>query len=495
LSRRYGATLAVNNVRLTLERGEVHAVVGENGAGKSTVAKIVSGVVAPSAGKVELDGRPVSFRSAHDAEAVGIVMIPQELQLYEPLSITENLFVGRPRPRGSLRLIRKDEMSRRAREVLGRLGIDLPPSLRVEQLSPATRQLVAIARALILEARVLVMDEPTAALDEWETQRLLGTVASLRDAGVSILFVSHRLHEVKQIADRITVMRDGAVVAEGAASAFGEQDLVRAMVGRPVSMLARKVSRSTGDVALRARSLSREGEFAGAELVLHAGEVVGLAGLIGSGRSELAQALIGYTKPTSGTVEVGGARLRGRGVRGALRAGVGYVPEERVSQGLFLPLTVRENIALPAIDRLTRWRLIRPRAEERYAVAAVKSLNVRGRQTDAVSALSGGNQQKVLLGRWIGLAPRVLLLDEPTRGIDVGARAEIYQLIDRLTEDGIAILLISSDIQELILLSDRVLVMRNGALVAEFAGDEITEVNVGAAALGAADELAGAAAT
>jgi rhamnose transport system ATP-binding protein len=317
---------------------------------------------------------------------------------------------------------------------------------------------------------------------------LLSTVRSLRESGVSVMYVSHRLHEVKQIADLVTVMRDGSVVAQGRADEFTEDQLVRHMVGRPISMLARTARRARGELALRATSFSRAGQFSDVHLELHAGEVVGMAGLIGSGRSELAQTLIGFAKPTSGTLEVGGRGLRPRGVRQSLSSGVGYVPEERVSQGLFMPLTVRANITLPVIDRLTRGGLIFGRAEERFSTKALQSLNLRGKQTDAVSALSGGNQQKVLLARWIGLAPRVLLLDEPTRGIDVGARAEIYQIIDRLTAEGVAILLISSDIQELVLLSDRVVVMRTGRLVAEFEGEELTEVNIGAAALGAHDE-------
>jgi ABC-type sugar transport system ATPase subunit len=331
------------------------------------------------------------------------------------------------------------------------------------------------------------MDEPTAALDEWETQRLLSTVRSLRDSGVSIMYVSHRLHEVKQIADVVTVMRDGSVVAEGPAGEFTEDQLVRHMVGRPISMLARTTTRTRGRLALRVRSFTRTGQFSDVDLALHAGEVLGMAGLIGSGRSEFAQAVIGFAKPTRGSLEVEGKEFRVHGVGHSLRAGMGYVPEERVSQGLFMPLTVRTNITLPVIDRLTRGRLIFQRAEERFSTRALQSLNLRGKQTDAVSALSGGNQQKVLLARWIGLAPRVLLLDEPTRGIDVGARAEIYQIIDRLTADGVAILLISSDIQELVLLSDRVVVMRNGRLVAECSGDDLTEVNIGSAALGASD--------
>jgi ABC-type sugar transport system ATPase subunit len=493
VSRRYGATLALDRVDLELAPGRVHAVVGENGAGKSTAAKIAAGVVAPSAGTLAVDGEEVSFRSAHDAEACGIVLIPQELQLYEPLSIAENLFVGRARPRGRAGVVRADLMRRRAAEVLERVGLDLPPTTRIEQLSPATRQLVAIARALVLEARVLIMDEPTAALDEWETQRLLKIVATLRGAGVSVLFVSHRLREVKQIADEITVMRDGKVVAAGPSAAFSEGELVRHMVGRPVSLLARTARRSGSDVVLRTRALSRGGQFSGVDLTLHSGEVLGMAGLIGSGRSEFAQALIGFTKPTGGTIELRGRELRPGGVRKALRRGLGYVPEERASQGLFLPLTVRENITLPALARLARAALIFQRDEVRYAAKAVEPLNLRGTQADQVSALSGGNQQKVLLARWIGLAPKVLVLDEPTRGIDVSARAEIYQIIDRLTSEGVAVLLISSDIQEIVLLSDRVVVMRNGQLVAEFASDEVTEVNIGAAALGAGHELAGAA--
>jgi ABC-type sugar transport system ATPase subunit len=376
-------------------------------------------------------------------------------------------------------------MSRRAAEVLRRLGVEAAPSTRVEQLSPGTRQLVAIGRALIHEARVLIMDEPTAALDEWETQRLLGIVTTLRDSGVVIMFVSHRLHEVMQIADSITVMRDGSRVAHGSAETFTEAELVRQMVGRPISVLARATSRATDRVALGTTRLSKSGQFYDISLELRAGEVLGMAGLVGSGRSEFAQTVIGYQKPTGGTIQVAGTSRRFRSVRGAIRSGVGYLPEERASQGLFLPLTVRENVSLPALDRLSRARLIMRRREERFVAGALRPLQLRGGQTDAVVRLSGGNQQKVLLARWIGLRPDVIILDEPTRGIDVGARAEIYQIIDELTSNGVAVLLISSDIQELLLLSDRIVVMRAGQLVGEFVGDEMTEVKIGAAALGA----------
>jgi rhamnose transport system ATP-binding protein len=286
----------------------------------------------------------------------------------------------------------------------------------------------------------------------------------------------------------ITVMRDGSRVAHGPAGTFTEAELVRHMVGRPISVLARTTTRATDRVALKTTSLTRTGEFFDVSLDLHAGEVLGMAGLVGSGRSEFAQALIGYTRPTGGAIEVAGGRRRFRSVRSAIRGGVGYLPEERASQGLFLPLTVRENVSLPALDRLRRGLLLLRKAERHFVATALQPLQLRGTQSDPVLRLSGGNQQKVLLARWLGLRPEVMILDEPTRGIDVGARAEIYQVIDELTSNGVAVLLISSDIQELLLLADRIIVMRAGQLVGEFAGDDMTEVKIGAAALGAVDE-------
>jgi rhamnose transport system ATP-binding protein len=485
ITKVFGATRAVTGLDLELPAGRVHAVVGENGAGKSTAAQIAAGVIAPTAGGLELDGAPVVFRSPREAEAAGVLLIPQELQLYDSLSVAENLFVGRRRPRRALGLVNPGAMAARAREALARLGLPTDPRARVATLSPGNRQLVAIARALVLEARVIIMDEPTAALDEWEARRLLDTVDGLRSAGVAILYVSHRLHEVAAVADHITVMRDGAPVADGRPGDLDEDALIRHMVGRAVTALSRGPSRRTDRVVLATTGLTRTGQFEDVSIEVRAGEIVGMAGIIGSGRSEFAQAVFGVHQPTAGQVSLAGAPVRVRGPRHAVSLGLGYVPEERQSQGLFGPMTVRHNVSLPVLAGVSRGGLIAQDRETRLAERVLAPLRLRGRVTDAVGSLSGGNQQKVLLGRWLAVDPKVLILDEPTRGIDVGARAEIYQQVDRLAAAGVAILLVSSDIQELLLLCDRVLVMRAGRIVAELAGDDLTELAIGTAALGA----------
>jgi rhamnose transport system ATP-binding protein len=487
----YGATVAVESLTMQLAASAVHAVVGENGAGKSTAAQIAAGVAAPTQGHVEFEGRPVTFGSARDAEALGIVFIPQELQLYESLSVAENLYVGRARPRGRAAFVAGHAMRRRAADQLARLGVTIDPADRVQQLTHGNRQLVAIARALMLDARVLIMDEPTASLDDWEAQRLLSVVSVLRSSGVAILYVSHRLPEILQIADIVTVMRDGRVVTSGPRAEFDEAALVTNMLGRPLAAVTRRQSHAAGEVAFATAGLTREGRFESIDLEVHAGEVVGLAGLVGSGRSEFAQAAIGRDKLTGGTIRLAGTEVRIRGIRQAVRLGVGYVPEERQAQGLFLPLSSKHNVSMAALRRIQAWGLVSARRERDYVAGALARLRIKGEIDAPVSTLSGGTQQKVLLGRWLAVQPRVLILDEPTRGIDVGTRFEIYRIIEQLTEAGVAILLISSDIQELLALSDRVLVMRAGRLGGEFSGDTLTEMDIGAAALGAAHGTGG----
>jgi ABC-type sugar transport system ATPase subunit len=488
IRRTYGATVAVSDLSLDLSVGQVHAIVGENGAGKSTVAQIAAGVVQPSSGQVRFQEQTAGFRSAREAEAHGVVLIPQELQLYESLSVAENLYVGRDRPRGAFGVVRTGEMRRRARQIFDRLGVRIDPSEPLESLSPASRQVVAIARALVLDARVLIMDEPTAALDEWEAQRLLRVVRDLRATGVAVLYVSHRLNEVMQIADLITVMRDGQVVITGPARQFNEATLVRHMLGRSIEQFARKIVPVKKGVALETSHLTRAGFFTDVNMQLRYGEVLGIAGLVGSGRSAFAQTLFGFAKPTSGTVSIDGNPVRSNSIRRIVAAGLGYVPEERQSQGLFMPLSVRDNVSLPALERFRRAGLISRSKEHTFVERALARFQLRGTLDDPVSSLSGGNQQKVLLARWLALTPKVLILDEPTHGIDMGVRTEIYRLIDQLIGDGIAVLLISSEIEELLVLADRVAVMREGALVAEFAGDELTALNIGSAALGSSSE-------
>ncbi|MDX6338776.1 MAG: rhamnose transport system ATP-binding protein [Streptosporangiaceae bacterium] len=481
----YGATVAVDELTVALAPAQVHALVGENGAGKSTAAQIASGVTRPTAGHVEFGGREVTFGSARDAEALGIVLIPQELQLYESLSVAENMYVGRPRPRGRGRLVAGHTMRRRAQEQLARLGVTIDPASRVQELTHGNRQLVAIGRALMLDARVLIMDEPTASLDEWEAQRLLGVVSALRSSGVAVLYVSHRLPEILRIADVISVMRDGRLVRSAPGQDFDEASLVTSMLGRPLVRHAGRRTSARDEVAFESAGLTRTGVFGPVDLTIRRGEIVGMAGLIGSGRSEFAQTVIGRDKLTGGQLTVAGRPVSIRSVRQAVQRGVGYVPEERQAQGLFLALSSKSNVSMAALDRIQSWGVVSPRRESRYVRDALARLAVKGDINAPVSTLSGGTQQKVLLGRWLALQPSVLILDEPTRGIDVGTRFEIYRIIEQLTDSGVAILLISSDIQELLALSDRVVVMRAGQLVGEFSGDDLTEMNIGAAALGA----------
>jgi ABC-type sugar transport system ATPase subunit len=483
--REYGATIAVDAMDLDLPPARVHALLGENGAGKSTVAQIAAGVVSPTAGSIVFDDDEKNFRTARDAEACGIVFIPQELRLYDALTVAENMYVGRPRPRTRFGIVDGATMRARAKATLDRLGSTVRPAQYVEHLTPANRQMVAIARALMIDVRVLIMDEPTAALDEWEAQRLLDVVDRLRTEGVAVLYVSHRMHEVSKIADDVTVMRDGKQVASGPAGDFTHEALINLMVGRNVILAARDKSRVRDEVRLATDRLCRRGEFEDVSIRARSGEVVGIAGIVGSGRSEFAQALFGYTRPTSGSVEIDGNVIAVRSVRAMIGNGVGYLPEERQSQGLFSTLSVSDNVSIAMLDRVRRGGLLSTRREHRLVSTALEPLRLRGGLDDPVGGLSGGNQQKVLLARWLAVNPRVLILDEPTRGIDVGTRAEIYRIIDDLTRAGVAVVLISSDLQELLWLSDRIMVMRRGRIVAEFGADEMSELSVGGAALGA----------
>jgi rhamnose transport system ATP-binding protein len=480
--KEFSGTVAVHGLDLEVEAGTIHSLIGENGAGKSTAAQMLTGVQSLTAGTVEVDGEPVVFHSALQAEARGIVLIPQELQLYPSLTVAENLYVARRRPRTRYGAFDRRVMHARATEVLARLGLDVRPGDLVDDLPYGSRQIVAIARALMSEVRLLVMDEPTAALDEWESQRLLDVVRDLAKDGVGILYVSHRMHEVMAVSTAVSVMRDGRLVSTGPVADYTRDSLVEQMVGRKVELVARATSHAGDDVALRVTGFSQPPHFDDVSFDVHRGEVVGLAGIVGSGRSELALAIFGRTRAARGTIELEGLPVR-PGILRSLAAGLGFVPEERQAQGLFLPLAVTQNLSVLRLARLRRGGMLSRSRERTFAAEAMSRFVFRRSLSEPVAALSGGNQQKVLLARTLANTPRVLILDEPTRGIDVGARAEIYGVIDDLAAQGAAVLVISSDIQEVLLLADRVLVMQTGSIVAELTGADRTELKIGAAAL------------
>jgi ABC-type sugar transport system ATPase subunit len=486
--KRYGGARALSGASLELHAGEVHGLCGENGSGKSTLLKIISAQVPGDEGRVVLDGRERHFTDASEALAAGIATVTQERALVDELSVTENIFLGPRKPR-TWRGIDWRETRRRARELLDLLDVD--PELvgldtPVGRLRPDLQQLVEIARALSTDARVLILDEPTSSLAEHEVESLFEAVRALKRSGVAIVFVSHRLSEVIAVADRITVLRDGRVVGVGPIAEFDEARLVSSMLGRELEELS-VVHRQQldEDAVLRVRDLGVPGRLRRVSFHVGRGEVVGLAGLVGAGRSDLLGALFGLEPNVSGSIEVDGTPVRVRSPAAAMAAGLGFVPADRKGLGLVLEMSVRENLLMARAARAPR--LGRPRrGTERAAVeAAVREFRIGAPSTDgAVSRLSGGNQQKVVLAKWFGTEPKVLLLDEPTRGVDVGAKAEIYRLLAAAKASGIGIVVSSSETPELQLLCDRVIVMSRGRVTAVLDREDADEAVIARAAMG-----------
>ncbi|MDQ2687844.1 MAG: sugar ABC transporter ATP-binding protein [Armatimonadota bacterium] len=480
LSKSYGGVPALTDVSLTMAPGEVHALMGENGAGKSTLIKCLSGVVRPDAGSVEVNGQAVSLGDIGAAEMAGIVALHQESTAFPHLDAMDNIFVGRELRRGPGWLDRAG-MRREAQALMERLGERIPLHTPLEELTLAQRQMVGIARALSHQSWLLILDEPTASLSARETEVLFRIIRQLQAENVAILYVSHRLEEVFQLASRVTVLRDGRLVGTEAIADVSRDDLVRMMVGR--ELLSETRDKETplhdGPVMLDVQALTSAGAFQDISLRVRAGEIVGLSGLVGAGRSEVAQAIFGVDRPTSGTVTVAGTTLTPGSVSGAIGSGVALVPEDRQHQGLVLPLSVGTNLLLATFGGLRS-----PRQEAETVERLMQDLSVRAASPNLpAGALSGGNQQKLALGKWLAAPPQVLLLDEPTRGVDVGAKAEVYRIIRRLAAGGMATLLISSDLPELLALSDRILVMREGAIVGELSRAEATEERILALAL------------
>lgn len=484
VGKQFGGIWACRDVDLTIRAGEVHAVLGENGAGKSTLMKILHGVYSPEEGSILRGGRPVAFASPRQAEASGIAMIAQELDLFPDLSVCENLFVGRDRPRTRLGTFDWPAMRRAARAAFDRLGIAIDVRAPVRSLSSASAQMVEIARALLRNAEVVLMDEPTAALSSKEADRLFAIIRDLCRGGVGVVYITHRLEEVFENADRLTVMRDGVGVHTGPSRELDKHRLVELMVGRPLQKFFHRTPRSPGEVVLKVEGLTRRGVFEDVSLTLRKGEIVGLAGLIGAGRSELAWTIFGITPADAGRMAVRGRTVRIASPSEALRNGIAYLPEERRSQGLHLGYSGAWNIAFGNLPRLSRFGWV-SRSRERAEAARYQSMfSIRGDIANQVVGLSGGNQQKVLLSKILFQAPEIIILDEPTRGVDVGARAEIYRIIDDLANAGKAILMISSELNEVLSMADRILVMYRGRIKGAFDGPDFSARDIGFATTG-----------
>jgi rhamnose transport system ATP-binding protein len=485
----FGAVAALRDGRLDLYPGEAHGLVGENGAGKSTLVRIMSGAHAPDAGTITLSGQPLVLHGPADARAAGIAVIYQEPTLFPDLSVAENIFMGR-QPLRSYRRIDRRAQRARATELFARLGVHLDPDRPARGLSIADQQLVEIAKALSFDARVLVMDEPTAALSGVEVERLFGVARSLRDAGAAVLFISHRFDEVFALCQRITVMRDGSWVSTDPVEDLTVDRLVRRMVGREISTLYPRPDTASGattagDPVLAVEELTRYGVFDDVSFSVRAGEIVALAGLVGAGRSEVARAVFGVDRYDAGTVRVAGRPLRAGRPDAAIAAGLALVPEDRRQQGLVMDLSVERNVTLVRRWALSRLGLLAARAERRSARTWAERLQVKaGKLSDDVSTLSGGNQQKVVLAKWLSTEPKVLIVDEPTRGIDVATKAEVHRLLSEQAARGVAVLMVSSELPEVLGMADRVLVMHEGRLVADIPRGRADEESVMFAATG-----------
>lgn len=490
--KRFPGVVALDGVDFDVRAGEVHALVGENGAGKSTLIRIACGLYQPDAGEIILNGEARRFLRPHDARDAGIAVIHQEADLFPDLSVTENLLIGEGLPTHATGWIRWRDARFSARSALGEIGEELDEGRLGLTLTAAERQVVAIASALSQNVRVIIMDEPTASLAEREVHILFQSVERLREKGVAVIYITHRLEEVFKMADRVTVLRDGRKVwtrrvgdapSEDGVTPANAGELVRAMVGREVRDLFPKLPAEIGEPAMRVDGLTEaRGAFHEVSFAVRTGEILGLYGLIGAGRSEAAQGVFGLRETIGGSVEIAGKRHRFSSPREALAAGIAYLPEDRLVQGIFLDMNVRENSTIAVLRRLARAGYLSPAWEREPVQRLVDRIRVKGRLEDRADGLSGGNQQKVVLSRWLLSRPRVLILDEPTRGVDVGAKAEIHRLISELAGDGMAIVLISSELPEILGMSDRVVVFREGTVAGELSREEFSEEKVGALA-------------
>ncbi len=487
VTKRFPGVLALDRVSFQLRAGEVHALVGENGAGKSTLIKVLTGAYQPDGGRILFGGEEVSFASPRDSQAAGISTIYQEINLIPLRSVAQNVFLGRE-PRTHFGLTDTNRMNREAAEILERYDVRVDVTTPLNSLGLGTQQMVAIARAVSLDARVVIMDEPTSSLESREVETLFGVIRRLRDDGVGVIYVSHHLDELYEICERVTVLRDGKVVHTGDLHELSKLRLISTMLGRELAEVQHSGATGFGEEehdvvarepVLEARGLTRRHVIEDVSLDVRPGEVVGLAGLLGAGRSETAKAVFGAQPLDSGEVKVEGKNVKLGSPASSIKAGIAFLPEDRKSEGIIPDLSVRENIVAAALPRLSRGGLVSEKAQDELVERFMTRLGIKASSPDQPAGqLSGGNQQKVLLARWLCMEPKVLILDEPTRGIDVGAKSEVQQLIDELAEGGLGVAMISSELEEVIEGSDRVVVLRDGSVVGMLSGAEITEGTV-----------------
>ncbi len=484
IAKRFGNFYALQDVNLDIYAGEIHALMGENGAGKSTLMKILAGAYTLTAGEIFIDGQAVHINSPKQAISAGITLIYQEIHLSPNLTVAENIFLGRE-IKTIFGLDRK-QMEQEAQLALDRLGAQFKASQKVSQLTIAEQQQVEIARALHRNSRVLVMDEPTAALSSRETEKLFALIKKLRDEGLAIVYISHRMAEIYELADRVSVLRDGKYVGSLIRQDINASTLVQMMVGRPLTDLFNKEKVPVGEEVLRIENFSDDKKVHQASLYVKAGEIVGLSGLVGAGRSELAHLLFGVTPKTDGKMYLNGAEISFSSPRDAIVHKVGLLPENRKEEGLFLDLNILKNVTMATLERDAKMLVIDQAKGKKETEQAINSLKIRVPNANvAVNGLSGGNQQKVLLSRWLAIQPKLLILDEPTRGVDVGAKSEIYKMMTEMAKQGVAMLMISSELPEIVGMSDRVYVMREGEIVGEVSGQQITQENIMTLACGA----------
>ena len=487
IAKSFPGVRALHNVNLSLYPGQVTALIGENGAGKSTLVKILTGIYQPDEGSITLDGKPVALNSAQSAFQLGITAIHQETVLFDDLTAAENIYLGHA-PRNRFGLINWKAMNEMASTVLAKMHVShIAPETRLRELSIANKHLVAVARAMSIDARVVVMDEPTAALSAKEINELYDLVALLKSQGKAILFISHKFDEIYKIADRYSVFRDGELVGEGLLKDTSQNNIVKLMVGRAVDRVFPRRNVTSGEVVLKVQDLSHPTEFDGLNFNLHAGEILGFYGLVGAGRTEVMKALFGLTRPSNGTIEMNGKALSLHSAEDAINAGIVYVPEERGNQGVAAGLPIFMNVSLPSLKRTSRNGVLRLKDEFALAREYTQRLDLRAASlSQDVATLSGGNQQKVVIAKWLAMKPKIIILDEPTKGIDIGSKAAVHEFMAQLVADGMAVIMVSSEIPEILGMSDRVVVMREGLIIETFDNKNLSAEKLVRAAAGIA---------